>query len=240
MATAVAGRVAPPPGLRRELAEAPPWSYPWRLGPGLIAPTGSVRTQGLQESRWAMIAPVARRHLLGDDPAAAYGEGSAPGGRALHARCGDGWFCHRLRELGAGYVLGIDAAQRSIRRARLVAARHAIGGHELQFIEAASTRIGQLGGFSAVLAFDLGPLARATRAFAEAARLTQGVAFLEGERAGASPAEIAELASRAGFRRVRVAQPPLPSDPSYVRRERLMLIAEEPGRPPEAPVELRP
>jgi SAM-dependent methyltransferase len=96
--------------LLRELDCEPRWMYEWDLGDGLTVPMLGPELQSVHQTRLELFAPRVARVL-------AESTGDAT---VLDLACSEGWFAHRMLELGARRVVGIDIRPQTVRRAELV------------------------------------------------------------------------------------------------------------------------
>lgn len=112
--------------LREELERPPQWMYPWQLAPGVVAPIHGPHLPAIHETRLAMMEPAVREALLA----------VAPEGSVIDLACNEGWFSHRVLELGAGRVLGIDIRDVNVRRARLVAEQLGVPADRVEYRQA--------------------------------------------------------------------------------------------------------
>jgi tRNA (mo5U34)-methyltransferase len=98
------------PELLRELESEPRWMYAWELGDGVTVPLLGPELQSVHQTRLELLAPEVAR-VLGE---------ATEGGTVLDLACSEGWFAHRMLELGARRVVGIDIRAQNVRRAELV------------------------------------------------------------------------------------------------------------------------
>ena len=103
------------PELAAELEREPAWMYPWDLPGGVSPPLLHAGLPGIHDTRLELLVEPVREAL----------RAAGAGARSLDLGCCEGWFGHRLLELGADHVLGVDVREGNIRRARLV--RDALG-----------------------------------------------------------------------------------------------------------------
>lgn len=89
------------------------WFYPFRLASGRTVPTyPPADVAPVHTTRLAMLEAAVQAHF-GDAPC---------GGRsAIDLACHEGWFAHRLQDLGFGAVRGFDARADHVEHARLAA-----------------------------------------------------------------------------------------------------------------------
>jgi tRNA (mo5U34)-methyltransferase len=87
--------------LRHQLASPPAWMYPWELAPGVEAPIHGPHLPAIHETRLAMMEPAVKEALLS----------TSPDGTVVDLACNEGWFSHRMLELGAKRVLGLPAEE---------------------------------------------------------------------------------------------------------------------------------
>jgi tRNA (mo5U34)-methyltransferase len=139
------GEIAPE--LESELESATGWMYPWELAPGKSAPVLSTILPKVHETRLAMLEAAATRVLAE----------AGPGATVLDLACNEGWFGHRMLDLGASKVLGLDIREVNIRRARLVADQLGYSEDRLEFRQADVFAIdpAELGQFDVVLLLGL-------------------------------------------------------------------------------------
>jgi len=97
--------------------------YPWELAPGVVAPIHASHLPAIHETRLAMIEPAVKEALLA----------AAPDGTAIDLACNEGWFSHRMLELGAARVVGVDIREINVIRGRLVAEQLGIEPTEIEF-----------------------------------------------------------------------------------------------------------
>ena len=135
------------PELESELESATGWMYPWELAPGKSAPLLNPILPKVHEARLAMLEAAAKRVL------AEAGRGAT----VLDLACNEGWFGHRMLDLGASKVLGLDIREVNIRRARLVADQLGYSKDRLEFRQADVFAIdpAELGQFDIVLLLGL-------------------------------------------------------------------------------------
>jgi 2-polyprenyl-3-methyl-5-hydroxy-6-metoxy-1,4-benzoquinol methylase len=160
--------------LRRELTAPPPWMYAWDLGPVGRVADRFARTQleSIHRTRLELVEPAAI-HALAE---------AGPDARVLDLGCCEGWFGHRLLELGAGSVVGVDIREVNVRRARLVRDHLGIDPARLEFHQADVFALPDLGRFDVVLMLGLiyhleNPMA----AMRIARALTKSVCFVESQ-----------------------------------------------------------
>jgi SAM-dependent methyltransferase len=96
--------------------------YPWELAPGVVAPIHAGHLPAIHETRLAMMEPAVRETLLAAGPEAT----------AIDLACNEGWFSHRLLDLGASKAVGVDIREVNVERARLVADQLGIPGDRLE------------------------------------------------------------------------------------------------------------
>ena len=142
----------PPPdktrvALKRELAAPPPWMYAWDLGSaGRVEDRfGRAQLESIHRTRLELITPAAAQALAE----------AGPDARVLDLGCCEGWFGHRLLELGAGSVVGVDVREVNVRRARLVRDHLGIEPGRLEFHQADVFALPDLGRFDIVLMLGL-------------------------------------------------------------------------------------
>jgi tRNA (mo5U34)-methyltransferase len=135
------------PELEAELQSPPAWMYPWQLAPGKEATLLSGILPRVHETRLAMLEQAASRVLAE----------AGPGASVLDLACNEGWFGHRMLDLGASRVLGLDVRAVNIRRAKLVAEQLGYGDGQLEFRQADVFEIDpeELGEFDVVLLLGL-------------------------------------------------------------------------------------
>ncbi len=195
------------------------WDAVWRLAPGVSSPAPDAGRAHADETLAKM---------LGDAFLDAWALAERPL-EALVIGSGEGWLCHRLLELGARRVLGVDARADALRRAELLRGLRAREG------SLESLRIEDLGQLdpAAVGTFDVVVVAEPAeriadrgRVLASARRCTRELcAIATGERVEAT------LAARAaGFESVSLAPIPLDAERRYVLAERALLLARPESR----------
>ncbi|MDP2710946.1 MAG: methyltransferase domain-containing protein [Solirubrobacteraceae bacterium] len=133
--------------LEREIAADPPWMYAWDLGSA-----GRV-THTVQRRELESIHQT-RLDLITDSASQAIGD-AGPDARVLDLGCCEGWFAHRMLELGAGSVVGVDVREVNIRRANLVRDQLGIHPARLEFLQADVLALPDLGRFDVVLMLGL-------------------------------------------------------------------------------------
>jgi SAM-dependent methyltransferase len=134
-------------GLAEELTRPPPWLYSWDFGelgrPELL---GS-ELPSIHQTRLEMIEGPVREAL----------EGAGETATAIDLGCAEGWFSHRLLELGASRVVGVDRRGQCIHRATLVRDHLGIPADRLSFVHADlfGPEVAALGDFDVVLLLGL-------------------------------------------------------------------------------------
>lgn len=106
-----------------QVAALGPWFYDFQLPGGLRTnPALSDELRSIHTDRVVMLADAVRQ---------AFPDG-LNGAATLDVGCHEGYFSHRLLELGAGSVLGLDVRERNLLKARLAA--DAIGARGLSWM----------------------------------------------------------------------------------------------------------
>ncbi len=133
--------------LMAEVEAEPAWMYPWELAPGVVTPLLSDVLPRIHETRLEM---------LEKEVGWALGE-AGPGASVLDLACNEGWFSHRMLELGASRVLGLDIREVNVRRAELVARRLGYSPEQLEFRQADVFELdpAEIGQFDVVLLLGL-------------------------------------------------------------------------------------
>ena len=133
--------------LQLELRAPPPWMYEWDLGSaGQVAHRpGRAALESIHHTRLRLITPVVSQALAE----------AGPGARVLDLGCCEGWFAHRMLELGASSVVGVDVREVNVRRARLVRDHLGIEPARLEFYQADVLALPDLGQFDVVLMLGL-------------------------------------------------------------------------------------
>jgi len=133
--------------LARELIGGPPWMYDWDLGSAGRAPSraGRASLQEVHQTRLELMTPAVRE-VLGE---------AGPDSRVLDLACSEGWFAHRMLELGAGSVIGIDIRDVNVRRARVIRDHLGIDPARLEFHQGDIFALPDLGRFDVVLMLGL-------------------------------------------------------------------------------------
>lgn len=109
--------------LRDEVDKAPSWMYAWQLAPEITTPVLGPELPDIHRTRLELIERAAREALREAGPEAS----------AIDLACNEGWFSHRLLELGASRVVGVDIRPRVIKRAQLVRDHFRIPAGRLDF-----------------------------------------------------------------------------------------------------------
>lgn len=132
----------------RDITALGPWFYDFELPGGLRTnPTLSGELRSIHADRVVMLREAVHLAFPG-----------GLGGRAtLDVGCHEGYFSHRLLELGAGSVVGVDVREPNLRRARLVA--DALGTKAVSWVcadaEDLAAAVGDRSRFALTLAYGL-------------------------------------------------------------------------------------
>jgi tRNA (mo5U34)-methyltransferase len=100
-----------------EFAAVQPWNHNFRLPHGIETRPGTQVSHGKNEIKWERIRPLLE--TIG-----------VRGARVLDVGCNEGFFSHRLHEMGAR-VLGIDIDVQRVAKAKFV--RETLGRSEIEF-----------------------------------------------------------------------------------------------------------
>jgi tRNA (mo5U34)-methyltransferase len=99
--------------LRALVAAHGTWMYRFDLGHGVQTPLHDEYLDEVHRTRWRMLLPELRRRF----------DGRWGDVRVLDSACNEGWFAFEVAKLGAREVVGFDAREANIDKARLVKAQ---------------------------------------------------------------------------------------------------------------------